>query len=123
LLADTIHSSFTILSDMDIGIDLVSSAAASASSTDVVDASSTAAQAAAAVAVPATVAVPAAVVEEVFKLAYSKASYYTTLGLYVLSFPGIWSQIKRSTKAKMKRRLLMVCHNRIDFFTATAILL
>ena len=102
---------------MDIGIDSVSSAAASASSTDVVDASSTAAQAAAAVAVPAAVA------EEVFKLAYSKASYYTTLGLYVLSFPGIWSQIKRSTKAKMKQRLLMVCHNRIDFFTATAILL
>ena len=35
---------------------------------------------------------------------YSKASYYTTLGLYVLSFPGIWSQIKRSTKAKLKRK-------------------
>ena len=35
---------------------------------------------------------------------YSKASYYTTLGLYVLSFPGIWSQIKRSTSAKVKRK-------------------
>jgi len=35
---------------------------------------------------------------------YSKASYYTTLGLYVLSFPGIWSQVKRSTKAKLKRK-------------------
>lgn len=35
---------------------------------------------------------------------YSKASYYTTLGLYILSFPGIWSQIKRSTSAKVKRK-------------------
>jgi len=35
---------------------------------------------------------------------YSKTSYYTTLGLYVLSFPGIWSQVKRSTKAKTKRK-------------------
>eukprot|EP00559_Dactyliosolen_fragilissimus_P005815 CAMPEP_0184860332 /NCGR_PEP_ID=MMETSP0580-20130426/5238_1 /TAXON_ID=1118495 /ORGANISM="Dactyliosolen fragilissimus" /LENGTH=252 /DNA_ID=CAMNT_0027357401 /DNA_START=109 /DNA_END=867 /DNA_ORIENTATION=- len=35
---------------------------------------------------------------------YSKVSYYTTLGLYILSFPGIWSQIKRSTSAKVKRK-------------------
>ena len=35
---------------------------------------------------------------------YSQASYYTTLGLYLLSFPGIWSQIKRSTSAKVKRK-------------------
>eukprot|EP00978_Attheya_sp_CCMP212_P003917 scaffold8359_cov53-Attheya_sp.AAC.2 len=35
---------------------------------------------------------------------YSKASYYTTLGLYALSFPGLWSQIKRSTAAKTKRK-------------------
>lgn len=35
---------------------------------------------------------------------YSQASYYTILGLYVMSFPGIWSQIKRSTAAKMKRK-------------------
>ena len=35
---------------------------------------------------------------------YSKASYYTTLALYVASFPGLWSQIKRSTKAKVKRK-------------------
>mmetsp|Transcript_5511 Transcript_5511/g.15547 ORF Transcript_5511/g.15547 Transcript_5511/m.15547 type:complete len:300 (-) Transcript_5511:133-1032(-) len=35
---------------------------------------------------------------------YSKASYYTTLGLYALSFPGIWSQVKRSTSAKVKRK-------------------
>merc|ERR1719223_1250992 len=35
---------------------------------------------------------------------YSKASYYTTLGLYAMSFPGVWSAIKRSTKAKTKRK-------------------
>lgn len=35
---------------------------------------------------------------------YSRASYYTVLGLYVMSFPGIWSQIKRSTSAKIKRK-------------------
>ena len=35
---------------------------------------------------------------------YSKASYYTTLGLYIMSFPGIYSQIKRSTVAKSKRK-------------------
>ena len=35
---------------------------------------------------------------------YSKASYYTVLGLYVMSFPGIWSQVKRSTSAKIKRK-------------------
>ncbi|KAI2492973.1 Pfam:DUF3529 [Fragilaria crotonensis] len=35
---------------------------------------------------------------------YSKASYYTILGLYMMSFPGLWSQIKRSTTAKIKRK-------------------
>lgn len=35
---------------------------------------------------------------------YSKASYYTILGLYIMSFPGVWSQIKRSTTAKIKRK-------------------
>ncbi|KAL3789032.1 hypothetical protein HJC23_008179, partial [Cyclotella cryptica] len=39
-----------------------------------------------------------------FLPSYSKASYYTTLALYVASFPGLWSQIKRSTKAKVKRK-------------------
>lgn len=43
-------------------------------------------------------------VTEVPEPAYSKVSYYTTLGLYVMSFPGIWSQIKRSTSAKVKRK-------------------
>jgi hypothetical protein len=41
---------------------------------------------------------------EGFEPSYSKASYYTILGLYIMSFPGIWSQIKRSTKAKVKRK-------------------
>lgn len=35
---------------------------------------------------------------------YSKVSYYTTLGLYIMSFPGLWSQVKRSTTAKLKRK-------------------
>lgn len=35
---------------------------------------------------------------------YSRVSYYTVLGLYVMSFPGIWSQVKRSTSAKVKRK-------------------
>ena len=32
---------------------------------------------------------------------YSSASYYTSLGLFVLSVPGVWSLIKRSTKSKV----------------------
>ena len=36
-------------------------------------------------------------------MSYSRASYYTILGLYALSFPGLWSTIKRSTTAKVKR--------------------
>jgi len=38
------------------------------------------------------------------EVSYSRASYYTILGLYALSFPGIYSTVKRSTKAKMKRK-------------------
>jgi hypothetical protein len=37
-------------------------------------------------------------------ISYSKLSYYTVLGLYLMSFPGLWSQIKRSTTAKIKRK-------------------
>lgn len=44
-------------------------------------------------------------VSEVGAVTYSKASYYTTLALYVASFPGLWSQIKRSTKAKIKQKV------------------
>lgn len=43
-------------------------------------------------------------VPEAGGVSYSKASYYTVLGLYLLSFPGLWSTIKRSTKAKIKRK-------------------
>ena len=39
-----------------------------------------------------------------FNPTYSNASYYTTLALYAASFPGLWSQIKRSTSAKIKRK-------------------
>ena len=38
------------------------------------------------------------------EVTYSKASYNVILGLYLLSFPGLWSTIKRSTKAKVKRK-------------------
>ena len=38
------------------------------------------------------------------EVSYSQASYYTILGLYLLSFPGLWSVIKRSTTAKIKRK-------------------
>ena len=51
---------------------------------------------------------------EDFVPSYSKASYYTILGLYVMSFPGIWSQIKRSTKAKIKRKTFISDGEAID---------
>ena len=35
---------------------------------------------------------------------FSSASYYTTLILYVLSFPGLYSLVKRSVKAKVVRK-------------------
>jgi len=38
------------------------------------------------------------------EVTYSKASYYVILALYLTSFPGLWSTIKRSTKAKVKRK-------------------
>lgn len=38
--------------------------------------------------------------DEEISVGYSKFSYYTTLGLYVLSFPGLWSVVKRATKTK-----------------------
>jgi hypothetical protein len=34
----------------------------------------------------------------------SASSYYVTLGLFVLTFPGIISQVTRATKAKIKRK-------------------
>lgn len=37
-------------------------------------------------------------------ISYSRASYYTVLALYLMSFPGILSTVKRSTSAKIKRK-------------------
>lgn len=37
---------------------------------------------------------------------YSVASYYTSLGLFVISVPGLWSLIKRSVKSKVTPRVL-----------------
>lgn len=34
---------------------------------------------------------------------YSLASYYTSLGLFVISVPGLWSLIKRSVKSKVPK--------------------
>ncbi|KAK7336171.1 hypothetical protein VNO77_16704 [Canavalia gladiata] len=35
---------------------------------------------------------------------YSLASYYTSLGLFVISVPGLWSLIKRSVKSKIVKK-------------------
>jgi len=35
---------------------------------------------------------------------FSQASYYTTLGLYVVSFPGVYSLVTRSVKSKIVRK-------------------
>lgn len=37
---------------------------------------------------------------------YSMASYYTSLGLFVISVPGLWSLIKRSVKSKVNPSIL-----------------
>eukprot|EP00850_Spirogloea_muscicola_P018169 SM000163S02337 [mRNA] locus=s163:253254:254876:- [translate_table: standard] len=39
---------------------------------------------------------------------YSQASYYTSLGLFLLSLPGLWSLIKRSTKSKIVKKTFEV---------------
>lgn len=80
-----------LLSD---AVDVISTAADAVTTVDTTDAAVTfASDAASSVAQP-----------EGFSPTYSKSSYYTTLALYALSFPGLWSQIKRSTKAKVKRK-------------------
>lgn len=38
---------------------------------------------------------------------YSLASYYTSLGLFVISVPGLWSLIKRSVKSKVLSNLMI----------------
>lgn len=37
-------------------------------------------------------------------IGYSLASYYTSLGLFVISVPGLWSLIKRSVKSKIVQK-------------------
>ena len=39
---------------------------------------------------------------------YAKSSYYTTLGLYLFSLPGLYSLVKRSTKAKVVQKTYAV---------------
>jgi hypothetical protein len=41
---------------------------------------------------------------EVQEFGTRNLSYYSTLALYGLSFPGLWSTIKRSTNSKMKKK-------------------
>lgn len=47
---------------------------------------------------------PAAAASEISEGGFSRQSYYVTLGLFVLTLPGLWSLIKRSAKAKIRRR-------------------
>lgn len=62
---------------------------------------------------------------------YSKVSYYTVLALYAMSFPGVWSQIKRSTSAKIKRKTFVRyvkctcagCHEIVDDVRICAVIL
>ena len=65
-----------------------------------------------AVEVPAAISSPDYIPGTSGEVSYSRASYYTILGLYVLSFPGLWSTIKRSTAAKMKKKTYVryVCY-------------
>eukprot|EP00249_Psilotum_nudum_P005683 c19117_g1_i1 orf=247-1170(-) len=39
---------------------------------------------------------------------YSQASYYSSLGLFLLSLPGLWSLIKRSAKSKIVQKTFTV---------------
>jgi hypothetical protein len=56
---------------------------------------------------------PAAAVAPLFLLADGlrddiKPSYFATLGLFVLSAPGLWSLVKRSAKSKIDRKTFEV---------------
>ncbi|KAK9925590.1 hypothetical protein M0R45_033910 [Rubus argutus] len=43
---------------------------------------------------------------------YSSASYYTSLGLFVISVPGLWSLIKRSVKSKIVQKTFIGQENK-----------
>ncbi|KAI3666072.1 hypothetical protein L6452_44710 [Arctium lappa] len=51
---------------------------------------------------------PVAVVAEAASVGYSSASYYTSLGLFVISVPGLWSLIKRSVKSKVVQKTFII---------------
>eukprot|EP01023_Acetabularia_acetabulum_P004449 TRINITY_DN1185_c0_g1_i1.p1 TRINITY_DN1185_c0_g1~~TRINITY_DN1185_c0_g1_i1.p1 ORF type:complete len:293 (-),score=38.94 TRINITY_DN1185_c0_g1_i1:121-999(-) len=46
--------------------------------------------------------------DAIFQPGFSKESYYVTLGLFVLSLPGLWSLIKRAPQAKVVRKTFEV---------------
>lgn len=91
--ADLVHSTASLLPSLSLSDAMLETAATASSAVDVMSQSG--------IDTPDLASAASKFPEEV---GYSKASYYTTLGLYVLSFPGIWSQIKRSTSAKIKRK-------------------
>lgn len=47
---------------------------------------------------------------------YSVASYYTSLGLFVISVPGLWSLIKRSVKSKVIHLFNSMCTFSFGFY-------
>lgn len=49
-------------------------------------------------------AAPVFTISAVEGVGYSPASYYTSLGLFVISVPGLWSLIKRSVKSKIVQK-------------------
>ncbi|KAH7307706.1 hypothetical protein KP509_22G072900 [Ceratopteris richardii] len=51
---------------------------------------------------------PLVVLADISEGGYSQASYYTSLGLFIISVPGIWSLIKRSTKSKIVKKTFTV---------------
>ena len=45
---------------------------------------------------------------------FSSASYYTTLALYVLALPGVYSLVTRSVKSKVVKKMYEVLGPRAD---------
>lgn len=88
-ISDAFSSAYTALADIDVDavVDVASDAVSAVSDS-------------AATAVAPVEEAAAAVTES----SYSKVSYYSTLALYLISFPGLWSTIKRSTTAKIKKK-------------------
>lgn len=52
---------------------------------------------------PLSSSTPAELFSVAETVGYSLASYYTSLGLFVISVPGLWSLIKRSVKSKVNQ--------------------